>query len=173
MALKKTLLHLINHWCRLKENQTQGSAAIEFAIIAPAFFLLFIGIFELGAIMFVKTSMETAILQVSRFGRTGDTVKGQTIQQTAQSLVADYSFGLLDPSKLILTVTPYPNFASMPLLQDAPDDGSQNFGSGDQLVLYTLSYDWDLFTPLVAKLLSPNGKSVKLKASTVVVNEPY
>lgn len=153
---------------------TKGATAIEFALIAPVFFLIFLGIFEVGAILLIQTSLETSILQVSRFGRTGSTVTGQTSQQTALALASQYSFGLVNPANLVLTVTPYTSFAAMPTLDQAPSSGTQNFGTGNQAVLYTLSYNWKLFTPFVGNLLSPTGNgSIKLTASAVVQNEPF
>ena len=154
-------------------SNNKGTAAIEFAIVSPAFFLLFIGILEIGSIMLIKTTLEKAIFQVSRFGRTGGSVAGQTSQQVAVGLATQYTFGLVDPSKLVLTITPYANFSSMPSLGQAPTTGVQNFGAGNQPVLYTLSYDWNFFTPLVGKYLSQNGTSMKLTASAVIQNEPF
>ena len=152
----------------------KGATAVEFALIAPLFFLIFLGIFEVGAILLIQTSLETSILQVSRFGRTGSTVTGQTSQQTALALASQYSFGLVNPTNLVLTVTPYANFGSMPTLANAPTSGTQNFGTGNQAVLYTLSYNWNFFTPLLGNLLSPTGNgTIKLTASAVVQNEPF
>ncbi|MBY0292905.1 MAG: pilus assembly protein [Alphaproteobacteria bacterium] len=157
---------------KLLFRASEGVTAIEFAIVAPVFFVVFLGIFEVGAIMLVQTSLETSILQISRFGRTGDTVAGQTPQQTALSLASNYSFGLVNPNQLVLTVTPYSSFSAMPSLAQAPTTGTQDFGGSKQAVLYTLSYNWQFFTPLVGTLLSPNG-SLKLTASAVVQNEPF
>lgn len=157
---------------QLTAIDSQGSAAIEFALIAPVFFLIFMGIFELGAIMVVQTSLETAILQVSRYGRTGNTVEGQSNAATALSLASTYSFGLVDPNNLVLTVTPYPSFSAIPPLSQAPNTGSQNFGTGDQPVLYTLSYNWVFFTPFADTLLSATGNSIKITSSAVIQNEP-
>jgi len=171
MLLKRWLFRPEKREKYIKKDR--GAAAIEFALVSPAFFLLLMGIFEVGAVMLVKSSLETAILQVSRYGRTGDTVTGQTSQQTALSLATQYSFGLVDPSQLVLTVTPYANFAAIPPVAQAPNNGTQNFGGTSQPVLYTLSYNWKFFTPLVGKLLAPNGTSITLTASTVVENEPF
>lgn len=150
---------------------TQGTTSLEFGFVAPIFFLLFIGIFEIGTILLIQNSLETAVLQVSRFGRTGDTVAGETPQETAASLVEKYSFGLADPSKLVFTVTPYTSFADVPSLGNAPNDGSQDFGATSQVVLYTLSYRWNFFSFLVGTAMGVGN--LDLKASTIVVNEPF
>ena len=154
-------------------SSNKGTTAIEFAIIAPVFLLLFMGIFELGLVMLTKMSLETGVHQVVRFGRTGSIVPGQTQQQTAAALVSTYTFGVVDPSKVVLTVTPYASFAAMPVLAQAPVTGTQNFGAASQPVLYILSYNYEFVTPLVGKLLAPNGHSIVLKASAVVLNEPF
>ncbi|OJW51447.1 MAG: hypothetical protein BGO67_06795 [Alphaproteobacteria bacterium 41-28] len=152
----------------------KGATAVEFALIAPVFFLVFFGIFEVGAILLVQTSLETSILQVSRFGRTGGSVAGQTSSQTAIALADQYSFGLVNPTNLVLTVTPYSSFSAMPTLANAPTGGTQNFGTANQDVLYTLSYNWTFFTPMLGTLLSPTGNgSITLTASAVVQNEPF
>ena len=157
---------------KLLSKACEGLTAVESAIIAPVFFIILMGIFEVGAIMLIQTSLETSILQISRFGRTGDTVAGQTPQQTALALASNYSFGLVNPNNLTLTVTPYASFSAMPSLAQAPTTGTQNFGTSKQAVLYTLSYNWQFFTPLVGVLLSPTG-SLNLTASAVVQNEPF
>ncbi len=152
-------------------GKTNGSTSLEFAFVAPVFFLLFVGIFEVGAILLIQNSLETTVLQVSRFGRTGDVVAGETVEETASSLVQTYSFGLVDPSDLVLTVTPYASFSQIPALENAPDDGSQNFGTGDQVVLYTLSYRWNFFSVLIGRAMGV--ANIDLKASTIIVNEPF
>ncbi len=159
-------------------SQTQGSAVIEFALLSPAILLLIIAIFEIGAIMYVRAALDLAILHASRFGRTGQVVTGQTSQQTVAELVSLYTFNLVDPTKLTLTVTPYPSFASIPtnsqVLSQHLNTGAQNFGETDQIVLYTLTYDWMFYTQWVGNLLSPSGNGhLTLIASTIVQNEPF
>ncbi|MBY0502079.1 MAG: pilus assembly protein [Alphaproteobacteria bacterium] len=156
----------------MRALDTRGATAVEFALLAPVFFIIFLGIFEIGAVMAVQTTLELAVLEVSRFGRTGSVVAGQTAQQTAGSLVSAYSLGLVDSSKVVLTVTPYSSFSAMPLRSQAPTNGSQNFGASNQPVLYTLSYKWNYFTPLVGKLLSSAG-STTLISTAVILNEPF
>lgn len=150
---------------------SQGATALEMAIIGPIFLIFLLGIFEVGMIMLIKTSMEMAILETVRFGRTGSTVSGQTASQTAVGLATTYSFGLINPSKMRLTVSAYPSYAAVPNFNALPDNGSQNFGTSNQIVVYTLAYDWHFFTPLVGNLLS-SSNFITIRASSVVMNEP-
>lgn len=155
-----------------KASDTKGTAAIEFALISPVFLVLLIGVLEVGILMLVQTSLEMAVLQVSRYGRTGSTVSGQTSSQVALSLASTYSFGFANPAQMKLTVVPYASFSAIPPLSQVPLTGTQNFGTASQPVLYILSYDWTFFTPLIGKLISSTG-SINLTASTVIQNEPF
>lgn len=163
-------------FCKKKiKNKTNtadsGAALVEFALVAPMFFLLLFGILEISTYALIKSSMELALQQVSRFGRTGDLEGGKTQQQSAIALAEKYSFGLIDSEDLNLSTTVYQSFSDLPKLSDAPESGN-NFGSGSQIVLYTLTYSYHLNTPLVGKFFSSNNIS-KIKVSTVVVNEPF
>lgn len=52
-------------------KNSKAATAIEFAIIAPVFFLLFVGIIEFGVTMFMDSSLNTAIRTVARQGVPG------------------------------------------------------------------------------------------------------
>jgi len=153
-----------------KTSREDGATVVEYAILAPVFFLIIFGIIEMSMIFFVEATLELAAQQSSRFARTGDTVTGQTRAATAKALVDQYTFGLLDTSKLTFTVAPYSNFAAIP--NTLPTDGSQNFGGTGQVVVYTLSYDWPLFTGMVGQAMGLNGSTIKLTGSEITVNEP-
>lgn len=150
-----------------RSSDTQGAAALEFALISPVFLVALIGIFEVGVMMLIQASLEMAILQVSRYGRTG-----LTDTSIAASLASTYSYGLADPSLMQLTIIPYSSFSAIPPLSQVTLTGTQDFGTSKQPVLYVLSYNWNFFSPLVGKLISSTG-SLELKAVAVVQNEPY
>jgi Flp pilus assembly protein TadG len=50
-------------WWRSRE----GTGAIEFAIIAPVFFLFMMGIFEFGRLFWVQVSLQNAVEQTVRY----------------------------------------------------------------------------------------------------------
>jgi len=56
---------------RLRADAEKGSAAIEFAIVAPIFFTLLLGIFEAGIMFFSQSMMQNAVSGVGRLVRTG------------------------------------------------------------------------------------------------------
>jgi Flp pilus assembly protein TadG len=151
-------------------SDNHGATAVEFGIIL-------MGIFEVGALLLIQTTLETVVLQVSRYGRTGSTVSGQTPAQVAAGLVDQYGFGLVNPANVVLTVTPYANFSAMPtnaqVVSNGGNTGTQNYGTSNAPVLYTLTYNWTFFTPLLGKIFSPSTGSVTLISSSIVQNEPF
>jgi len=49
----------------------KGSAALQFAMVAPAFFLLLMGTVEAGVIFFAQSSLQNAVNDTARLIRTG------------------------------------------------------------------------------------------------------
>ena len=50
--------------------------------------------------------------------------------------------------------------------------GTAGYGTEQQIVVYTLSYPWKLFTPIMSAILGTDGV-VTLTSTIVVRNEPY
>ncbi|WP_331255689.1 TadE/TadG family type IV pilus assembly protein [Candidatus Bealeia paramacronuclearis] len=151
---------------------------IEFALISPLLFLIFFGIFEISAIFLTQASMDFALSQVVRYGRTGDVLPGVSQYAQANTLASQYSFGLIDPAQIKISATVYPNFAALPSNMAAAPTGTGNFtaasnlGAGQQIVLYTMVYDWTMYTPIVSQYFTSNGV-YPIKVAAVVVNEPF
>ena len=58
---------------RLKADANKGSAAIEFAMVAPIFFILLMGTIEAGVIFFGQSVLQNAVNDTARLVRTGQT----------------------------------------------------------------------------------------------------
>jgi len=69
-----TLAARFNRFCRrLKADANRGSAAIEFALVAPVFFILLMGTIETGVIFFAQSTLQNAVNDAARMVRTGQT----------------------------------------------------------------------------------------------------
>ncbi len=148
----------------------EGHVMVEYAFVAPTFFLLLLGAFEVASLFFVQTSLEAAIFQASRFGRTGDIEPGKTQEQTTREIINDLTYGMLAPSRLHLRIQPVANFRDAEVSQ--VDTDSVNFGGANEPIVYTVTYDWPMFTQLVANAMG-SGDVFRLTASSVVMNEPF
>lgn len=84
-------------------NNRRGAAAVEFAIIAPVFFMLVIGFIELGRGLMVQQVLTNA----SRVGAR-EAVSLHTSTSEVQTVATDYAEGISVPG-VTVTVTPDPS----------------------------------------------------------------
>lgn len=173
-----------------------GVTAIEFALIAPVFILLVMGIIEFSLIMFTSAVMESATNNTSRLGKTGYVPGAETREQEIIDTVAARTQGLLDPAKIAVSTTVYSNFNDVgqpePCVSPAQppcggtpgvnfidvngngqwdaDMGAAGLGNPGDVVVYTVSYPWPIMTPVMRGIL---GNTYLITARDVVRNEPY
>jgi Flp pilus assembly protein TadG len=181
---------------RLLDNR-DGVAAIEFAIAAPVVTLTIAALIELSMVMFVSSLMEGGIRDASRFGITGYVPPGTTREQQIRKLVGDATAGLIDMATTIIDTKVYPSFSDVGKPEPYTDSngngqydegepftdsngnghwdadmGAAGLGGPSDIVLYTVTADWNMMTPLLVPFMGSGGKMV-LSASVAVRNEPF
>ncbi len=181
---------------RLRRNR-EGSALTEFAIAAPLVVMAMIGIVEFSMILFVNSLLEGGLREASRFGLTGFEPGGLTRQERILQIVEEHTHGLVDDSAAHLDTLVYPSFDSIGKPEPYTDEngngqhdegepymdvngnnqwdadmGAAGLGGPEDIVLYTVEYDWPLLTGLLGDFIGENG-TFPLRASVVVRNEPY
>jgi Flp pilus assembly protein TadG len=175
----------------------RGLTALEFALIAPLFLLLIVGIIESSRIMTVQNLLDYAAREAARAGITGlPPPHGETREQVLLEKINAIAFGFLDPEKLSVTMVSYDGFDDVgspePYLdtngngqwdtgesytdvngngQWDADQGRNGAGSGGQVVIYRLDY-WN--TPITSLFAHAVGYDVvNYTARTAVRNEPF
>ncbi len=175
-------------------RNTEGVTAIEFAIIAPVFILVLMGIIEFSLVMFTSSVIEGATAASGRYGKTGYTAPYTSRQEQIIATITSKTAGLLDPDKITITTTVYPAFNSIEQeepyidtnrngVHDYGEDytdvnsngqwdssGVAGLGNGNDVVVYTVSYPWEIHTPIIANFLE---NTMLLSSRTVVKNEPF
>jgi len=176
----------------------QGSTAVEFAFAMPILAAALVGLVELAMIMLVTTLMEGGLREASRFGVTGFEPAGITREQRILDILAQHTIGLVDIGQAQITTLIYPDFENIgdpePYTDDSPANGSYDMGevfvdvngngqwdadmgavgagdSGD-IVVYQITYDWEMLTGLLDAFIGQNG-AIQLTASVAVQNEPF
>jgi len=148
-----------------------GVTAVEMALIAPAFFLLFIGITEISLIMLAQHLLENASYNASRLAKTGYIAEGHTQLETVMD-VLNRELGSLSPlinvSRLSFSSTGYGELSDI-----GQSEGSEGLGMAEQIVVFTISYPWQTFTPLMGEILGDENGIINLSSRIVVRNEPY
>lgn len=176
-----------------KDNR--GNAMVEFGLVAPLLLAIIFGIIEFSGIVFAQTLLEGGASQASRFGIIGSTPGGSSRDEAIRDIIAENAFGIIDADAVRVETLIYESFASVgqaePFddangngthdenegFQDVngngehdDDQGKSGAGNGDEVVLYRLTYDWDIMVPIFRPFF---GDQFVLQAATAVRNEPF
>jgi Flp pilus assembly protein TadG len=180
---------------RFRRNRG-GSAAVEFALVAPVFFALLFAILETAIMFFASQVLETVTQDAARVILTGQAqssgvsackVSGQPAPCTQGSFFT-YVCGQL-PSlftggptcpNLYVDVESYPAFSSV--IINSQIDSSNNFvnnmqyspGGPGAIVVVRVFYQWQMFvTGLGYNISNLAGSKRLLVATAAFRNEPY
>jgi Flp pilus assembly protein TadG len=166
-----------------RPRDESGSAAIEFAFVAPVFFVLLFGIIEGGIMFFGQAALINATQDAARLIRTGQAQGDLGLDQGAfKQKVCDGISALFKDcsTNLLVDVQAYPagfggNLPS-PLDGGDPQAGfgtNYNAGGPCDVVIVRALYKYNVITPIVSPLLT-GGKGYKyLLAAAAIRNEPY
>jgi Flp pilus assembly protein TadG len=186
----------------MRANATRGSAALEFAFVAPVFFGLLFGIMETGIMYFSQFALQNAVTQASRQIRTG---QAQGTNATTATVCSGGSGGsgaggayansqewfkdqvccgissMLSCSNLHVTVQNYTGGFSGTGFSNTQVGGlyvaatdSYSPGGACDVVLVRATYTWTVVTPILSWFLVNMAGNAHLLASTTAFrNEPY
>jgi Flp pilus assembly protein TadG len=165
---------------RFRGNR-QGSAAVEFAIVAPVFFALLFAIIETAIVFLGGQVLETMVQQSARMVMTGQAQSKLYSQSDFHDYVCKQIPALFDCSKIYVDVQNYP--AGFPGVPPASQiDGSKNFinnmkycpGNAGDIVVVRLFYQWPLFvTGMGYDISNLAGGARLLSATAAFRNEPF
>lgn len=172
-----------------------GKAAIEFAFIAPIFLGMIGAIMEFSGIMFVQALLEGSAREASRYSITGFTTEGVSRDEQILAIVEKNTLGLIDLDELHMTTLVYENFGDVGQPEPFTDEngneawdagepytdvngngswdedmGAAGLGGPGDVVVYQMSYDWDIIIPMFVPFF---GEAISLEANIAVRNEPF
>ena len=99
---------------RLRTHSNAGSAIVEFAVIAPVFFLLLFAILEIGIIYFAQSTLQYGTNDIARMVRTGQTSQQGVTQDTIrQRVCADVAPLIPCTTDLNVDVEAFTNFSTV------------------------------------------------------------
>jgi Flp pilus assembly protein TadG len=162
-------------------RRRRGVTAVEFAIIAIPFFLLIMGIVEVGLIFWAGYELENATAAAARLVRTGQAQNGgYTVDQLRARLCQNVVILSDCNTKVKLSVKTFPTFAGITVTSAVDQDGKlltsfpYSPGGPGAIVLITAFYEWPLTTPLTSTTLGNLGDgNYLLQTSMAFRNEPY
>ncbi|MEM9013994.1 MAG: TadE/TadG family type IV pilus assembly protein [Pseudomonadota bacterium] len=162
-----------------------GSAAIEFAIVAPVFLALSMSIMEVGWFYFVNATVNASTTQASRLVRTGQ-VQLANLEQDGffdQVCAVVDTFSDCDDA-LTVDVAVFDDFASLAsdtstaTCKDAPQSEIDAIpfepGGENEIVRVRVCVLYNTLNPAIGVNLSEEGSSVRRIVSSLVFrNEPF
>jgi Flp pilus assembly protein TadG len=161
----------------------RGSAAIEFAIVAPIFVGLLISVLETGIFFFAQNILQAAAVQVGRLILTGQAQTGGLTQSQFATDACPSIQALFTCGNLMVDVQSYSSFSgaivSTPTLTydshgNVTNSWNYNPGTPGQIVVVRLMYQWPLVTGPFAFIVPnlSNGTSLIMGVTAFRV-EPY
>ncbi|GGB57387.1 pilus biosynthesis protein TadE [Roseibium aquae] len=170
------LRKISRRYCR----DRQGVTAIEFAIVGPPFFLLVIGIIELGLAFFVNRMVDNAVLESSRLIRTG---QAQSFDAASfkTSICDGLPTGFCQPERIVLSVEKIDSFSNSandlkePLVDENGDplDDYYEVTAAEDIVAVRVMYRWPMFSALLQTSPGDSGTERQLYSTFIFRNEPW
>jgi Flp pilus assembly protein TadG len=177
---------------RMRADSRKGSAAIEFAMVAPVFFVLLMGTMEAGIMFFAQSALQNALNDTARLVRTGQTACYTTSGGNCVAMTqAQFKTRLCSQVSTLLQncttgglqfdVNAYPSGYSA-ASNSSPLDSNKNLntltafnvGSACDVVLVRAFYKWPVFTPgLNYFMANVTGNYHLLATAAAFRNEPY
>lgn len=171
-----------------------GATMVEFALVFPVFILAILGVIEIALIIFISSSIESALIRASRSATICSAPEAVSRQERILEIIAEQTYGLVDMDDLALETRVYADFADIGAeepFRDADGDGAYSagepftdingnggrdadlgaagLGGANDIVLYRVSYTWGLLTPLVQVVM---GEGFRYASSVAMRNEP-
>jgi Flp pilus assembly protein TadG len=167
---------------RMRTRATSGSAALEFAMVAPVLFMFLFGVIETGVIFFAQSMLQNATADTARQIRTGQLSGTLTADQIRANVCGEVE-GLIGDclTGLQVDMRAYTSFtgASYPAVSNA--DGSINTSAlkiqpaaDCAIVLLRTFYPWKIITPLMTPFLQTGSTGTSIITSSAAFRtEPY
>jgi Flp pilus assembly protein TadG len=167
---------------RMRADGRKASAALEFALIAPVFFLLLLGIIENGVIFFAGSTLQYATDNAARYIRTGQAQAASTTQAQLRTRICNDIAPLLAcNANLQIDVEAYSGYSSANFATATDASGNlkttlNNYqpGTACNVVLVRSFYTWSIITPVLSAFLTNMSTGNHLISATAAFrNEPF
>jgi TadE-like protein len=145
-----------------RKGSASGVSLLEFALVAPVFFLLFFGVFDFARLFYVEMTLQNALREAGRYAITGNHQSdpnnpGQNLSRVNSIIqVAQQAAIGLDISGIQIS---------------SAGGGSGSAGGPGDTVTISLATDLQLVTPLVAQFF--NNGVYRFVVSVSFKNEPF
>ena len=160
-------------------RQQDGSAAIEFGIVALPFLAMVFAIIETAVVFFANQALETAVADSARLIMTGQAQSQGFSQDAFKQQVCAKIYGLFNCSSgIYVDVRTFSSFSNVNLPDPVDANGNlvNNFqytpGGPTDIVVVRLIYQWPVYVSFLG-LADMTGNKRMMIATAAFRNEPY
>jgi len=168
-------------------RDVRGVAALEFAMIAPPFFLLLFSMFEVGMTYTADVVLQNAVNETARMIRTGQVQSESLTREQFRDRICERVSVLLScDERLKVDVRRFSRFSGAGFTNplDASGEFNNDFrfepGSPCDVVMVRAFYKWDPLTPGLGEAMMNmgndghgNATARLLQANAAIRNEPF
>lgn len=170
----------------LKDDK--GATAVEFAMVAPLFFLMLGVTLETGVMMFSEYVLQTSVQEASRFVRTGRAQEQGMTANAFKAKICDLAGMIMDCQGKVTVYlnnndsfnslsTNTPSYLNVGPASDgtAPTSTTFSCGGPQRPVALIATYDWDFVIPyFMGYFANTNGTATRrLAGFAMFKNEPF
>ncbi|MGZ9097381.1 MAG: TadE/TadG family type IV pilus assembly protein [Micavibrio sp.] len=165
-------------------RRTEGSMAVEFALLIIPFIYTTFAIIELSLFFAASNMLEGGINESARLIRTGQLQEQEELppEEAFRNDLCNRLFVLVDCDEVDIEVIALPDddftsAADYPLIYD--EDGNVeprpfDAGGADDVVMIRATYRYQLITPMFAEIFSrEDDNTIPIMTTIVLQSEPY
>jgi len=161
-------------------RQQEGSAAVEFALVAAPFLALLFAIIETAMVFFAGQTLEAAAADSARLIMTGQAQTKNCSASDFKTQVCNRIYGLFDCANgVYVDVKTYSSFSAVtatPVTASNFNTGNMSYSPGTvgDIVVVSLYYQWPIYVSMLGNSLDNLSGGKRLLAATSVFRvEPY
>jgi Flp pilus assembly protein TadG len=143
------------HLFRLLRDDREGTAVIEFALIAVPFLMLLFALFETAFLYFMNQHLDNAVQLAARRIATGQYTNANADKDKIKLFICNQIVFLIDcPSAVKVDVSKLEEFdrPKAPIVDGRFDDSKFGFeaGGAGEVTLLRAAFEYKIFTPFVS-----------------------
>jgi Flp pilus assembly protein TadG len=165
----------------------KAAAAVEFAMVAPLFFLMLGVVLETGLMMFTEYVLQTSVQEAARLVRTGQAQEQKMTKAKFKDEICDLAGIIIDCQNDVTVymnseadfgtlATQVPSYMSIgPADDGTPGASSNDCGAPEESVALIATYDWDFSIPYFMSFMGnrKSDTSRRMAGFAMFKNEPF
>jgi Flp pilus assembly protein TadG len=161
------------------KSDTGGSAAVEFAMIAPIFFFMVIGLVEFSFYVFNRNFVKHVLYETARNITTGEIQSADNPAAAFKEAYCSHSGPIVSCERLVFDVRAYDNLEDVkftPIEFDssgAPKNFKFEPGKSEQISVMRVALPYKFVTPFMQDIFLGKSKNAIVVGYTVAKNEPF